>query len=501
MLAIELRFPAGRYHATPAGHHVNEAAVAWPPDPWRFSRALIATWHLKADRDQYPRDQLDALLRQLNTELPHYALPDGVHAHTRHYMPARGGKTNLVFDAFARIDPDQPLTIVWPQLQLGAEKQQLLDHLLPRIGYLGRAESWVEAGRVTDWQGQTNCSPGLPGTDPDSGERSGEAIRLQAPVTPADYLALREQALQPVNGKRPGKKLKDSLPPDWLSALETDSATLHAARWNAPPAVREIAYQRPFQVLRSDSPLPPPRRAGPRGKLTTARFALYGKPLARVEDSLPAAEQLRRALTGLARKGLGEDHIPVLLSGHGMQRDPRHRHAFFLPEDSDGDNRIDHLLIHIPGGIDADIRHLLEHFTLVRLRGGRTWRVLLEGIADAADFRVISPLFGISRQWISATPYLRPWYRKKGFDYREQILRECQLRGLPRPSDIELMQHQQHNGRQLRPSQFQRFRRGKIQRQPDQRGSFARLHFDQPVPGPLALGAACHFGLGLFRPE
>ena len=48
MTVLELRFPAGRYHATPWGRHVNEGAVEWPPSPWRIVRALIATWYLKA---------------------------------------------------------------------------------------------------------------------------------------------------------------------------------------------------------------------------------------------------------------------------------------------------------------------------------------------------------------------------------------------------------------------------------------------------------------------
>lgn len=36
--------------------------------------------------------------------------------------------------------------------------------------------------------------------------------------------------------------------------------------------------------------------------------------------------------------------------------------------------------------------------------------------------------------------------------------------------------------------------------QPDSLGGFWRLTFPQPVQGPLALGFACHFGLGLFVP-
>ena len=42
MLLIEIHSPAGRFHATPWGRHVNEGAVEWPPSPWRFLRATGA---------------------------------------------------------------------------------------------------------------------------------------------------------------------------------------------------------------------------------------------------------------------------------------------------------------------------------------------------------------------------------------------------------------------------------------------------------------------------
>ena len=85
MLAIAFTFPAGRYHATPWGRHVNEADVAWPPDLWRLSRTLIATWYRKLD-GEFSRDQLHSLLASLaEAEPPSYRLPENViHAHTRH---------------------------------------------------------------------------------------------------------------------------------------------------------------------------------------------------------------------------------------------------------------------------------------------------------------------------------------------------------------------------------------------------------------------------------
>jgi CRISPR-associated protein Csb2 len=47
---------------------------------------------------------------------------------------------------------------------------------------------------------------------------------------------------------------------------------------------------------------------------------------------------------------------------------------------------------------------------------------------------------------------------------------------------------------------FRRFRNRHGLTQPDRLGSFWRLVFPEPVTGPLALGFACHYGLGLFKP-
>lgn len=58
----------------------------------------------------------------------------------------------------------------------------------------------------------------------------------------------------------------------------------------------------------------------------------------------------------------------------------------------------------------------------------------------------------------------------------------------------------QHGGRPLRPLHFHRFRRKSGLVQPDTLGRLIELRFAQPVRGPIALGFACHFGLGLFVP-
>src|SRR5947208_12977915 len=100
MTVLELRFPAGRYHATPWGRHVNEGAVEWPPSPWRILRALIAVWHRKLAKE-IPESSVRSLIERL-TELPVFHLPKASLGHTRYFMPQRhplGADKTKVFDA------------------------------------------------------------------------------------------------------------------------------------------------------------------------------------------------------------------------------------------------------------------------------------------------------------------------------------------------------------------------------------------------------------------
>jgi CRISPR-associated protein Csb2 len=55
------------------------------------------------------------------------------------------------------------------------------------------------------------------------------------------------------------------------------------------------------------------------------------------------------------------------------------------------------------------------------------------------------------------------------------------------------------DGRERRPLHFHRFRSKRSLVQPDTHRSFWRIEFAKPIQGPLALGFACHFGLGMFR--
>ncbi len=493
MLALAFTFPSGRYHATPWDRHVNEGAVVWPPEPWRVLRALIATWHHKIKPlGRHEESTLHNLIELLSQSLPEYALPPVTHNHTRHYMPQQvPDDKKLVFDAFAAVSRDERLIMAWPQLDLSKEQLTLLDDLLAVMGYLGRAESWVEASRY-DETFQPNCRPGSEPSisDLSAGESREEIVSLLAPLAPDAYGSLRKSFLA---DKKAAKKLAGTLPESLLDALSVETSDLRALGWSQPPASRKVLYRRPAEALR------PRRKPQPATPLTstTARYMLIGKPLPRVEDTIRIGELFRRAVMSKAKKQFGEDAIPAVISGHGLPKENRHRHAFYLPWDQNYDGRIDRLIFHLPDGMDKDTRQIAEKLNCLRRRDGAEWQVVLESIGGA---EAGGELLAKVREWESLTPYLHPWHMKRGFDAEAQIRRECAMRGMPEPVELTRLPAVKVGAQLQQSLRFRRFREKRDLEQPDRQGSFWRILFAEPVAGPVSLGFGCHFGLGLFRP-
>jgi len=530
MLAIAFNFLAGRYHATPWGRHVNEADVAWPPDPWRISRSLIAVWHRKLDPSVYPYEQLQRLLAALaDAAPPSYQLPKvAIHAHSRHYMPGRGDKRTLVFDAFARIDADEPLTVIWPELDLAPELTALLDALLENLGFLGRAESWVEAARQPQAP-PPNCVPGEARFDHNTGEILDEELNLMLPMSPAAYQTLRHERIQaweiPLSGPKgkppklsvEQKRLMKTLPDDWVEAIGVDTGDLQAARWNAPPCAQRMRYRRPLRALRTVAPATPRRlrisTAEP--NVNTAVFRLYGRPLPQVRDAIRFGEQARCAANGHVRAWSKTDALPSGLCGHELDPQTPHRHAYWLAGHEVGqkDNgTIQRLVLHLPGGIDDTLRQALMTFNHIKRDEG-VLQLVLEGIGAAETLAATTPVLGAGSVWCSRTPYLHPWHMKKRELESAETFQTALLAQLRREwaslgrdplqlEAIEALDEIRIGGRPMRALSFHRFRDKKSGlTQPDKHGQLLRLRFREPVQGPIALGFGSHFGLGMFVPE
>ena len=285
-VSIALTFPAGRFHATPWGHHVNEALPEWPPSPWRFLRSLASVWKRKLPH--LSREAVEGVLSEMARTRPAFHLPPATLGHTRHYMPLNStdeSKRTKVFDAFVSLAHDSDVVFHWPDANL-PDGARTLALLLSQLGYFGRAESWCAARMLSDFDpGRINCTAGSTST-------SQEAVR----VLTAD----------PETWKRWDFSDRKIIRPDPPWNLLAETADLHLERWSDPPGSKWVTYARPTDCF---APRPSPRRGSPWDAKTdyiVARYVIdvaHGRgPLPLVIDTLPLAEQARRSLLSICRK-------------------------------------------------------------------------------------------------------------------------------------------------------------------------------------------------------
>jgi CRISPR-associated protein Csb2 len=520
-VTLKLTFLSGRYHATPWGRHVNEGVAEWPPSPWRLLRALVAIW--KRTCPEMSEEQVKRVLMAL-ADPPSYHLPAHTVAHTRHAMPMNvmgrnykpsdterkagkfQGDPSIVFDTFVTISRTAAAFVHWPSAQLSAEDEWCLTTLAANLTSLGRAESWVEAA-LTQATSEWNCTPcasqgndAFPVFCPDP----ATAFDNEHYPPPPDAKALRK-------GLKPENLLFDC--PRWHLCLDTE--TIHERRWARVPGARWVSYQAP--------PAPAPSvcaRRQPDRPATVARFLLDGPVLPLVTETLPLAEQARRALLWWCRQlaqrdqpGLPpQDVLPRAPAFWGKENDGRprtgHRHAFFLPTDDDGDGRLDHVTVFAPMGFSQLERRALERVRRLLFGEGGELHLARIGFGAPEDFRL--PLFRPATIWRSATPFVLTRMLKRRGRKRDRLedwgpkefailvlKEELARRGLPTPMrvDMELA----IGPRRLRPLQFKRTRERKSGDDTFRRPTAVlQITFKEPVAGPLCLGQGCHLGLGLF---
>jgi CRISPR-associated protein Csb2 len=470
MIAVKLRFLAGRFHATPWGHHVNEGVVEWPPSPWRLLRSLTATFY-RARPDGVTQDQLRRIVGTLAAP-PSFHLPPAATSHTRHYDQANGGVK--FFDTFVALDPQDAVWCLWPGSELGDEDRKALTFLLRDLGTFGRAESWCEA----------ELAGGEDGPRPNSLPfEEGQALARLEPV----------RVLLPEEG---GEAVLDRL------LIET--ATMRKGRQLDPAGSRWVTYTRPADALRARKAAPP-RRATPVVRPTVARFALDSAVLPLVQGALPFAEQVRRALI---RNRVGTEHSEVI-TGKRIDGVPLegHAHAHYLPTDEDGDGRLDHVTVYAPHGFGPeDVAALGALRTIYRRGNIPEVRLVLSGLGVAEDFAGVDVLFGPSRRWRSVTPFSLPRFATRGAgkparprDMPEaQLVREMRLRGLPEPVSVRRVDGYSTGERPL--VRWLEFQTRRFKGETGHGLAGFEVDLAEDIAGPLALGFACHFGLGLFVP-
>lgn len=485
MIAIKMRFLAGRFHATPWGHHVNEGVVEYPPSLWRLLRSLVATFHRTAPEnvdESSLRRILDAL-----SDAPEFHLPSASVAHTRHYDQANS--SIKFFDTFVSLNPNDEIVWIWNNAELNETDRENLGKLLRNLGTFGRSESWCEAELLEEFAKPSNSSP----VSNDKFQYGKETIRLLLP-----------------NEK--GEKL--------LDVLKIETSTMRKAKQLEPTGSRWVTYER-------DSNLLTPKRIALRKKsdikqITVARFALSGNVLPQVTGSLPFAELARRCL--IRNRGFDTEHSEVITgkTKNGIPLE-NHKHAHYLATDEDFDGRIDHLTIFAPREFDKNDLYALGKMNSIKWRESSTGiRLILTGLGDSSDFvkdKNTAAIFQKSVKFRSVTPFSLPNFPTRGGgkpprfkDSPEgQLLRELRKRGLPEPvsitpikgffdklTPIENIAEATPRFRWLEFT-YRRFNGTAGNGLAGFEIEFAPEDLDK-ISTPLTLGFGCHFGLGLFFP-
>lgn len=512
--------------------------MEWPPSPWRILRSLISTWYHKSQAE-IDENTIRRIVEKLSA-LPVFSLPQASQGHTRHYMPLYREATTMVFDTFAAIDSENRLLVMWPDVDLSDEERSALSVLLSRMGYLGRAESWVDARLTEGTQDQVNS---IPLQENSTLPEGSESIRTLAAMPPQAYRDWRATNLAERKGRRleelrvaaklKGKnddavqlkkkdleRIEQCYSPDLFSALHADTGDLKRAGWSQPPGSIWVDYTRPrnaFEVLPQAA-----KKISAGQKPTVARFAVASQVPPRLTEAISFAERIHDALVYNSKgssvfTGCAESGIPM----------EGHKHAFILCESNLGLGRgqrgeITHAVIYAPAGFDFRERKALDSLTRIWGRDGHDVQLILIGVGQPEDFagtdtaRGACSILAESRNWISRTPFVptrHPKATKTGTPKLDdsglqigspehELRRLLSLAAFPAPFSVEPVSSTDLAGHETRWLSFRRERnRGDGRRATSGYGYGFRIKFPEAVRGPIALGYGAHFGLGLFVPE
>lgn len=494
MLAIELTFPSGRFHATPWGRHVNEGVPEWPPSPYRLIRALYDVW--KRKRPDWSEARAERLLAALAEAAPRYRLPPANPAHTRSFLSQNlmdCAKRQLIFDGFVALDPVAPVVMAWPEITLDAQAAADLGELLHLTNYLGRSESWVLARLLpAEPPSQWNCWPA--DADPDE---EGEIVPVACVVAPAAYRANASVVTEKKVTRGKKKPADGSSTLSWMDALAYSTPELLRWRRSEPPAFQFLPYRRSARCFEVKSR---PRTVAPQQGIYGVLYALESKVLPRVISTLEIAERVRRKLMGTHRAIVGDPaKVSPRFSGKEASGRPLkgHQHVYILPQDRNRDGRLDHVLVICKAPLVETEQFALDRLDAIRQSHGKP-DIRFFPIRWGSRAQLLSP----AHRFASATPlvFTRHYRRGRGqfTDWLgAEIEREMDNQGLPHPVRVKFLPRLEClDGRSHRWLEFRRNRKEDFVRP----GYGFELEFTEPVDGPFALGYGCHFGLGQFIP-
>lgn len=482
MFSISVKFITGKYHATPWGRFANEGVPEWPPSPYRLARAIIAGW--KYNHPNIKEAELFPIISKISSAHPSFYLPAASVGHTRHYMPPQdyapqkitAATPNLIFDTFTITDKTQNVYFIWQDIELSNKEQDILEKIFETIHYLGRAESWCDI-TLEKCVFAPNCFP------------------LTDTINGGDYEMVEVLVTEPTVR---------------MADLCTTTDDLRKNGKIYPDGTDMITYMRSADCFSSQYEKKSRKHNAP---VHVVRYAITNtiKPL--VTNTLHVAEMLRSAAISQYKKR-NDNECSLMLAGKDNtgKSIEGHKHAFYLPTDEDMDGRIDHLTI-ISTHIDMEQNKELDSLLEIRDLRDKTYReerrlnIVLEGYGKLEDFKNV-PIFKKAKRWRSIVPFVlshhATWRRdsenKKHIDSPEkQIKTEIFKRYDTQNVRVSFINPKIKMARSMfYPFEFYRIRKSVV----SGGGAYNTiLEFTDAISGPLTLGYASHFGLGLFVPD
>lgn len=525
MFALGVRYLNGWAMAAADGARKEKAE--WPPHPDRIFMALAAAWFETGE----DAEEGEAL-RWLEALSPPAiaASPFTTRTAVVSYVPVndssvgrkvpKGREFRKLRKAGLSVLPEHrprqargfPVAIpyvpevylVWREDEPGRYRAGL-ERLAAKMTHVGHSASFVQAWVTEDGDIDHTWEP----TEGVAAHRmrvfsSGRLANLtqaynRAEVVEHADLKARSDALKGLKTKRMREEKK-----------RLDSAIAERFGTHAPVSLRPVptrwqGYGRPAK----------PESPGPSGSVFDPNLIVLALGGRRVP--LPTTLKLTQALRGLLMDCCPEQPPPEWFSGHSSGGSPTTRpHMALLPlpfvGDRYADGRVMGLALAVPRTLNPEeARRCLETFLLSgdtglprehRLFDGQWFecRLELESRERPPKNLDVSTWTRASRVWASVTPFVLNRHFKgkdKWKQATESVKDACEHIGLPRPREVLLHPVSMVEGAPHARDFPQMTRKSDGGRQSH---SHAVLIFDEPVRGPVTVGAGRFRGYGLCRP-
>ena len=543
MFAIEVNFLTGRFVAT--AHHDRQQSE-WPPHPARLFSALVAAWADDDDPDQAERSALEWL-----EALPAPAIhaPDAVpRSVTTHFVPVNDARVvqrgvyekraKALAELEAQIDEarsSQTKRVRTLKSRLGEQRD--VSSIVSSVGNTPVSSAvgimppgWVSTsdnvrtGQARNYPSVTPTEPRViylweTGPPPEVADAvDGLCSRLARLGHSSSLVSCRVVRKRPAPNYVPGEggTVLRSVRSGQLEALVSEHRKHGGSRPRSLPFT-PVRYQHatPDRVEKR------PDRPDTAGDWLVFAFRKGSRRFPSTV-TVEVVSALRGALLAYA-----EDPIPEGLSGHretGWPSTDPHVAFLALPwvGNDHSDGRLMGVAMALPRQLDEGSRRAAlravgrweELRDPLTLNLGRRGRLLMDRVSGPSPLVTLRPSVWRrrSRRWVSATPLALPTHpgrlssgkaaarRKAWARAEEAVVRSCRHVGVPEPVDVGVSLAPLIVGARPAPA-FPAFRQpGPGGRPVARRLVHAAVAFENPIAGPLALGAGRYLGLGLMRP-